>query len=335
VHSYRLDKLSLARTPPGRPPGALRYLPFLLTALTAIALSLGTSSAHSASKPPAAPATVADKSAQGTSLGTVTIEATQARRELERRVDHYVASNVVTYLHDALVRWDQPVCPLVAGLPRDIGEFVLTRISQVAKAARAPLAGNHCKANLYVIATRYPDLLLRKWQRRNPGMYRLCNGIGGVRAFIHSRRPVRVWYNTIFTHENGEPANLNALQLPLFSPLGGCVGAGGGGTRIRYSTVQGLTSVFIIVDLNQTKNFAIGQLADYVSLLGLAQIDLAGDPGKAPTILTLFRDPEHAPAVLSPWDEALLYSLYNTSQSNVLQVSLIEHDIVSKITSRQ
>ena len=334
MYSCRPDKGSLARSPPGRPPGPFRYLPFLLAALITIALSLDATSAQSASEQAAAQPT-ADKSDRSASLGTVTIEATRARRQLERRVDHYVASEVVTYLHDALVRWEQPVCPLVAGLPRDMGEFVLARVSQVATAARVPLAGQDCKANLYIIATPYPDLLLKKWRSRNPGMYRLCNGMGGVRAFMHSRRPVRVWYNTEFTHENGGPANLNTLQLPFYSPLGGCVGAGEGGTRITYSTVQGLASVFIIVDLNRTKNFAIGPLADYVSLLGLAQIDLDGDPGRAPTILTLFRDSEHPPGALSAWDRALLYSLYNTSQSNVLQVSLIEHDIVSKVTSRQ
>lgn len=333
MRAYPFDGRSHTRPSPGRARGTLPYFRVLLTALITISLAPDANGVRAAVKQTTAPAAAASKSDSDTSLGTVTIEAKRARRELERRVEHYVAADVVTYLHDALVRWDQPLCPLAAGLPRDMDEFILARISQVATGAHVPLAGEHCKANLYVIATRYPDLLLKKWRQRNPRMYRLCNGIGGVRAFMHSRRPVRVWYNTEWTHESGGPASLNSLQLPYFNPFNGCVGGGDGGTRLEYSTVQGLASVFIIVDLTQTKSLTIGQLADYVSLLGLAQIDLGGDPGKVPTILTLFRDPQHPPHALSAWDEALLYSLYNTRQSNVLQVSLIEHAIVSKITA--
>jgi len=307
--------------PPERPSaeraaGMLRCLPSLLAPLAAsLLLHAGTA-----------------LSAGSTNLNTVTIQAAKERKELERRVDHYVASSVVTYLHDSLVRWNTPVCPLAAGLPRDMGEFILGRVSQVATAAHAPLAGEHCRANLYIIATPYPDLLLQKWRARNPRMYSLCNGWGGVQEFLRSRRPVRVWYNTTFTDPSGHSIPLDTLQVPYFSPFQGCASGGGGlGSRIQYSAVQSLSSVFIIVDLTQTKNLMIGQLADYVSLLGLAQIDLEGDPGEAPTILTLFRDPQHPPQALSAWDQALLYSLYNTTQSDVLEVSMIERHMVSQI----
>lgn len=332
MRAYPFDGRSHTRSRAGRARSTPSCFRAILTSLIAISLAAEAGSVLAASRQVTAPPAV--NSGDGAaSLGAVTIQAARARRELERRVDHYVAADVVTYLNDALVRWDQPLCPLAAGLPRDMDEFILARISHVATAAHVPLAGEHCKANLYIIATPYPDLLLKKWRQRNPAMYRLCSGIGGVRAFMHSHRPVRVWYNTEFTHEGGGPGNLNSLQLSYYSPMGGCIGGGSGGTRLEYSTVQGLTSVFIIVDLAQTKSFTIGQLADYVSLLGLAQIDLSGDPGNVPTILTLFRDPEHPPHALSAWDEALLYSLYNTRQSSVMQVSLIEHDIVSKVAA--
>ncbi|MGH7107435.1 MAG: hypothetical protein ACREFT_13120, partial [Acetobacteraceae bacterium] len=62
------------------------------------------------------------------------------------------------------------------------------------------------------------------------------------------------------------------------------------------------------MDLKQTKGLTIGQLADYVALIGLAQVRPEADPGNAPTILTLFRDPKHPTQALSAWDRALLYS---------------------------
>jgi hypothetical protein len=67
-------------------------------------------------------------------LQTITIEA---RRQLERQVSHFVASVVVHYSQDSLVRWNIKICPLVAGQPREQGEFMLTGISQIARAAGA------------------------------------------------------------------------------------------------------------------------------------------------------------------------------------------------------
>jgi len=325
MSSYHPDRDSCARARNAHSANRSRHLAVLLATIAAVSLFFHPDRARSTG--------VTADSHGSASLNTVTIQAAKARKELERRVDHYVVSNVVTYLHDSLVRWNTPVCPLAAGLQKDMGEFILGRISQVARAAHVPLAGEHCAANLYVIATPYPDQLLQKWRERNPRMYSLCNGWGGVQTFLHSRRPVRVWYNTKFTAPDGHAVPLDTLQVPYFSPFQGCVGGGGLGTRIRYSAVQSLSSVFVIVDLSQTKNMTIGQLADYVSLLGLAQIDVEGDPGQAPTILNLFRASQQPPQALSSWDQALLYSLYNTNQSSVLEVSMIERSIVSQVTS--
>lgn len=304
---------------------SIRNLPALLGAAAIMALSLLAGGARSADQP---------KQPSDPKLDTVTIQAARERKALQHRIDHFVSSVVVSYGHDSLVRWDQPMCPLVAGLPRGMEEFILARISQIATTARAPLAGEHCNANLYVIATPYPDLLLKKWEARNPGMYRICNGVGGVKAFMNSRSPIRVWYNITWASPHGRPQispDAPSIGLPYFTPQGGCVGGGSGGTRLSYGAVQALSSVFIIVDLKQTKGLTIGQLADYVALIGLAQVRPEADPGNAPTILTLFRDPEHPPQALSAWDRALLYSLYNTRQASTMEVPLIRTTMLARI----
>src|ERR1700722_5811555 len=46
-------------------------------------------------------------------------------------------------------RWKSPLCPLVSGLPQQQGEFVLARISEIARAAGTRLAGEQCQANLF------------------------------------------------------------------------------------------------------------------------------------------------------------------------------------------
>jgi hypothetical protein len=218
-------------------------------------------------------------------------------------------------------------------LPSAEGEYVFKRISDVATAAHARMAAPNCGPNLYIIATAHPDLLLQKWRDRDPQMYQVCDGIRRVSEFLHSRRPIRVFYNTNF---RGSDGRLPTLALPSLGSMMGCTPqiSGGGvlGSRLTFSAVRGLWSVTIIVDMSQVKSLTIGQLADYLSVTALAQIQADADPGTAPTILTLFHEQKDPPQALTAWDQALLYALYNTEQSNMLEVSLIERSMVSRIS---
>ena len=61
-------------------------------------------------------------------LPQITVEA--QRRETEKRVHEFVSHvAVMSNSDESFARWDTPICPLIAGLPRDDGEFVLTRLS--------------------------------------------------------------------------------------------------------------------------------------------------------------------------------------------------------------
>jgi hypothetical protein len=72
-------------------------------------------------------------------------------------------------------------------------------------------------------------------------------------------------------------------------------------------------------------------LADYVALVGLVDVRLDADPGAAPSILRLFSGNPSAPPGLTPLDQALLYSLYNTRQADKQQVQDMESTMVSRI----
>ena len=84
-------------------------------------------------------------------IQTLTVEA--RRKELERQVDHFVLSVTGHPRGESVPRWDSPVCPLVAGLPRNKGEFILVRLSQIAREVHAPLADEQCAVNFYVVVT--------------------------------------------------------------------------------------------------------------------------------------------------------------------------------------
>ncbi len=72
-----------------------------------------------------------------------------------------------------------------------------------------------------------------------------------------------------------------------------------------------LFRAFVIVDASQLKGMALGQFADYVAMVGLAQIKPADSLGDAPTILKLFNGvPQGAPAGMTDWDRAFLKAFY-------------------------
>jgi hypothetical protein len=273
----------------------------------------------------------------------------QASKELRHQVHNFVAAVVTPPpAHESLLRWNRPICPLVVGLPRDWGEFILARISQTARDARAPLAGSHCQANLFVVVSAQPDQVLQQWMAQNPKVD-TRNGLAPLKRFLDSKLPIRTWYNPEPSCAGGvssprSAAAASSIGLPygsMSSSVGASNPSGGMGptycdngidTHLTYGDVRSISYVIVVADTNQLtrKHVKLGQLADYVSLVGLVDIQSGTDGGGAPTILRLFRDP-NPPQGLTPWDRALLYSLYNTSQSGKLQLTDMEVSMVRKI----
>jgi hypothetical protein len=54
-------------------------------------------------------------------LDSITVQARNDREKIQLEVNQFVKSAVVHHSGEPLMRWHTPVCPLVAGLPRDQG----------------------------------------------------------------------------------------------------------------------------------------------------------------------------------------------------------------------
>jgi hypothetical protein len=274
--------------------------------------------------------------------GTRTDETTEVivegtRLEVEQRVHAFVSEITRRgYGKESLVRWHKPICPLVAGLTGEQGEFILYGVTQAALAAGAPLGSRECVPNLYIVVASEPEQLLQRWRQRTRGLF----GDGSpstVRQFLKgSPRPVRAWYNTELVC--GDGGGTPQLQR----------GAGGGieiqeqssgcfikDTRLQSNYVDTFSSVIVIVDADLIKGITLGQLTDYVALLGLTKMDVDANLGDAPTILRLFADSaDAAPPNMSPWDRAFLNALYRTPQRYRHQRSTIAHRVVRDVASR-
>jgi hypothetical protein len=274
--------------------------------------------------------------ALGADLETVTIQATKDKKALKREIGAYVSAITLPATGEALARWQVPVCPLIAGMSREKGEFMLARLSRIVRDAGAPLGPEDCSPNFLVVTTAAPAELLKKWWRSSPGLFDESRGKGGIRRFIEEDRPVRVWYNS-------DQACVGA-QMALGLPGGGgatMCRSGGMASRLVFGAVKTIASVIIVIDSTSIHGLTLGQMTDYVGMVGLAQIRRNPDLGSTPTILSLFAEPGESTAdaprvpALSPWDSAFLESLYHTDSRKVTQKAEIDVDIYRALTTAQ
>jgi len=197
----------------------------------------------------------------------------------------------------SLPGWRDAVCPQLSGLSELERDLILARVSEIGRTAGVRMAGGPCRPNLHIFVTDQPKELLRRLEHQDSfAMFGPRGRPYLVDQLIAAPRAVRVWYN-IF---DGEPT---------------------------VSFAYAFTRVLVIVDQRQLQAVSPRQLADYIAMVGFAEIKPGARLGDAPSILSLFDPaPRAAPAGLSAWDQAFLSSLYSNSGSRPWRRALAESD---------
>jgi hypothetical protein len=102
-------------------------------------------------------------------------------------------------------------------------------------------------------------------------------------------------------------------------------------TRIvRMATGSNISSVIVVVDGRRMNNITIGQMADYIAMVGLSDVRPDVDRTAVPSILELFGHGK-PPQGLTRWDRALLYALYNTGHRSRLGVPQLEIAMIRRV----
>jgi len=254
------------------------------------------------------------------------VTVTAHRAELAARVSKFVNEIADRGNGEGLPRWKAPVCPLVSGLPRQEGEFMLGRISEIARTAAVPLAGEKCRPNLYILIHPQPGKLFQAMQKRNFGFTFGDDppAPSVIDRFMAAPQTVKVWYTSVERTPDG---------LFLHN-CGGtkCTPPTPEASRFTASVVWQLGHVFVVVDATRLKGVSRGQLADYVAMVALADLKPGAKLANTPTILKLFdATSTAAPAGMTDWDQAFLKSLYTTEQKSKTQRIQIADQIMREI----
>jgi len=252
-------------------------------------------------------------------IDSVTVEMLREREQLERQLRTFVFSITMPGRDESLARWQEPVCPLVAGLSLEQGTFVFQRISQVANEAGVPLAPPDCTPNLRIVMAREPEAFLKDWWSKDHQLFDRERGLGGVKRTIRTPAPVRVFYNACSVPSQMPKSSTSSVVAQCGKP-------GIPGSRLKWSAVRTLYSVIVVVDKQQVEPLELGALTDYIAMISLAQIRRDPNLDTAPTILRLFDETDASRVQgLSRWDRAFLKSLYGTDPTRVTQLAEMKH----------
>lgn len=256
-------------------------------------------------------------------------------RPLDAMIRNFVGEVAEPNRGRGLARWDSEVCVGVSNLQAEAAQYLVDRISTVADDLGLQPGAPGCTPNIVVIVTDDADALARTLVTERRRAFRMGGagmdrGGDALEDFVEADRPVRWWQMAVpVDAETGQRATRIA---------GDCTGVkcgGGGGqtvlafapninvfaaSRLRTQIVDNLIRAVVIVDVDQVRDVSILQLADYIAMVSLAQIDPDADTSVYASILNVFDDPEGS-ASLTSWDQAFLGGLYAAERNAAAQIA--------------
>ncbi len=218
-------------------------------------------------------------------------------------VDGFVKSTLAGTL--TLSRWKNGICPSTSGFAdKKNNDQVSGRIREIANVVAAPKGNSACATNIHVYFASDPQALIESIRD---------HGGPNLSPITH---PIQAWYITV-----DRDAHSGAI--------------GSGVTVAEYGSarlVSELAQVFVIVNANQTKTYELGTVADYIAMLTLADMRIAGGCQKLPSITNLiFSDCEAAfkANAITVADTAYLKAIYDVNPRHPFRLQ--RADIVAEV----
>ena len=287
----------------------------MIAAILALALSAGTPADKEATTQPAPPI----QENQAVRLEDIQVTG----RRLDALIENFVGEVAAPNRGRGIARWDRSVCVGAVNLRRDVAQYLVDRVSTVADDLGLTSGDPGCTPNLLIVATADGDAFARELVEKRRRALRMGGtgmdrGSAALRDFQDASRPVRWWQISMPTDsETGQ----RAIRLP-----GECVGACSGpmdyaplfnvasASRLTTQIIDNIFRAIIVVDVTKMGDVNSAQLADYIAMVSLAQIDPKADTSAYASILNVFSEPNSA-ASLTEWDKAYLEGLYDAQRT--------------------
>lgn len=283
-----------------------------------IVVSAAFASAALAQTAPDDPATVLDD---------VVVDGTPLRSS----VRSFVGAVAAPALGRGPARWTDALCVGVVNLHGETARLLLDKVSRNGAQLGLTIAAPGCSPNLVVMMTDNGPALARELvqSRRREFLTRTGGATSGEEAlafFQSSNQPIRWWHVSLPINRDTGRATVRLPRQPPFQgmsnggrtpadygPLGSTVTA----SRVTSPVEDRLQQVLVIVDVSRLETVQFDQLADYVSMVGLAQIDPKASTSAFDSILNIFDNSIPAVPGLTMFDWSYLHGLYDAPQVTI------------------
>ena len=220
---------------------------------------------------------------------------------------------------EQLARFEDDICPLVAGMPRD-WTAVLTRMIRdnvvaVGGKVGANIPGRKCSINAVVIFIDQPLDLVKALAEAEPDFFAMTPR--EMNYFTATPRPVTSWHVTDTRGRDGQ--ELGSVGSIGGTPADAKIVRNASSSRLYSSIREDMLTGFVVIDRQATVGKSLRQLADLATmhlLLDVKQDAGAKDNG---SILSLFETrPEDvtAPRGMSRFDRGALSGFYSQRENN-------------------
>jgi hypothetical protein len=244
-------------------------------------------------------------------LGEVVVEGRRLRSVVQNFVGEVAAPATG---NRGPARWNGPVCIGVVNLRAEVAQFIVDRASDVARELGLTAGEPGCTANVLIIAAAdgqaVADGIVE--ERRLafvPGGSGMTRSFSALEEFRTSDAPIRWWHvsGPVDSETGALATRLPGEEAPQTSVSRA--------SRIRTDIRDDMFKAIIVVDINKVTSLSLPQLADYCTLIALAQVDPKADVASAETVLNVFIDPT-TPGLTS-WDMDYLAALYSIEQTRL------------------
>lgn len=233
----------------------------------------------------------------------VTGEAREASRaDIHRQArDIAVSDNVYDV---PLARFEQPLCPGIAGLTADSAGLMIDRIRDNARFVDMRVQDDGCNPNFIIAFVDDGQAMLSRMIDESPARFQYLSSV--EKREMLEPGPVRVWTDVQPTTRDGmrigrgrnlvNPPNMRAEMAH---------------SKIYTTTRRDIEMVWVIIDRDAARGMSLMQLADYATMRGLVRTD-PGDDLDISSILGLFNRNGPWPETLTDFDRAYLTAVYDS-----------------------
>jgi hypothetical protein len=246
----------------------------------------------------------------------------QGRRieDLDRAVNDFVGEVTAPIEDRGIARFHRQLCVGVVGMQPDSARYIADRVSEIALDVGLNPGDPGCRPNLFIIFTHEAAHVAAALIEAGPRNFRpymgtagTTQGLAALAAFRESDAPVRWWHvslpveaatgaRAVSTARDDRRLSENRFEV---APNVNVRGA----SRITSAIRDELQYAVMIVDVTKLNGANFRQVADYVAMVGLTQVDPAADTSGYDSVLNLFVDPSHGRG-LTPWDRSFLQAAY-------------------------